>query len=108
MGILKQLKLQCKDDKLNVEMKNLYLKLNWRVYRSHGFFLSSKRAFFGLVLYPLHCRKRKPKDKFKIVIVKNDAKDPMHLLLNNNSDSLREYWDCFEILRCILTLHFTL
>lgn len=99
-GVLREIQLNSENNKLVVTWKDIQIDLNWKKYRAHGMFLSHNRVFFGLLIHPCQLKDMCKISKFiTLVMLKNNAKKPMKLLLNNASGSLENYWDCFETLR---------
>lgn len=102
-GVLKELQLFCENGKLHIKDATIRNDVNWQKYRAHGLFLSHNRVFVGLVLYPCNMKDLLKVDHYAVVaILRNFRKSPMKLLLNNQTGTLRNHWDCLETLRFIL------
>lgn len=104
-GIIIQLQLLCETNKLQIERTEVSNDVNWKKYRGHGLFLSYNKVFVGLVVHPAHMKDFAKTNQFlTIVILMNRSKNPIKLLLNNNTGSLEYYWDCLETLRFVFII----
>lgn len=99
-GVVKQLELFYESNELQISSRDVCNDINWQKYRAHGLFLSHNNVFVGLVIHPSRVKDLIKVNQFiNVVILKNEVKDPMNILLNNKTGSLRNYWDCLETLR---------
>lgn len=99
-NVLKQYTLSVVNDTIHLEDKIIPLKINGTKYRTHGFFFSKNMVLFGMVASPCMLRSfSKLKTFLNVFIFHNASLNPLNILWNNNSGSLRDYWDCLEMLR---------
>lgn len=99
-GATKELQLLYKNNMLHIESRDLSTDINWQKYKAHGMFLSHNRVFIGMVVHP--CRMKdfaRVNQYMNVVILKNQERNPMKILLNNNTGSLQNHWDCLETVR---------
>lgn len=102
-GVLKELQLIYESNKLSIEEKDLETEIKWQKYRAHGLFVSRNRVFVGLLIHPCRLKSFAKTNYFmKAVLLKDQSKKPVKILLNNKTGSLDDYWDCFETLRLVI------
>ncbi|XP_018570513.1 uncharacterized protein LOC108910411 [Anoplophora glabripennis] len=101
-SVLKQYTLSIVDQRIHLEEKLIPIKVNGGKFRTHGFFFSKNMVFFGLIAYPcmLHSFS-KLKTFLNIFLFHNALLNPLTIIWHNNSGSLRDYWDCLEMLRLL-------
>lgn len=98
--VLKQYALSIINQRIHLEEKLIPIKINGTKYRTHGFFFSKNMVLFGMIAYPCMLRSfSKLKTFLNIFIFHNTLLNPLNVLWHNNSGSLRDYWDCLEMLR---------
>lgn len=98
--ILKQIKIDVENNQLVINLKELHTDTNWKKYRSHGFILSPNRVFLGVLVDLSHLKESVKKSRsVMFMILRNKSKKPVDILLQNHSETLENYWDCFETLR---------
>lgn len=65
---------------------------------------SINKTLFIFLIGPCKTADRKDdKDLNSLVVFFNSAKDPLQILLDNPSNSLKDNWDCLETLRSVYT-----
>lgn len=92
--------ISCCNSKLVVESKTVTCNLNWSDYEARGIILSKNNTFFAVLVNEKSFKNLK--NSFgcsKMLIFHDILNDPLEVLKKSNNDSLRNYWDCFEILR---------
>lgn len=82
-------------------MKKLHYKIDTSVYKTHGFFVSPNRVYFGIIACPTYNITKSSSHHIMVLVLQNIEKKPVSLLLDNPSKSLRHYWDCYEVLRYV-------
>ncbi|XP_025830492.1 uncharacterized protein LOC108741769 isoform X2 [Agrilus planipennis] len=99
-GALIQFKINLENEKLKILKKYIHLKIDFSIRRAQGLYISPNRVYICIVapLYKL-INLRKNKGIIKVLTLKNCRKDPLQILLNNESGSICNYWDCLEVLR---------
>ncbi|KAK4877725.1 hypothetical protein RN001_010231 [Aquatica leii] len=108
-GVLKEVRFSCKNDKIHLDHRNIYIDFKWWAYRTHGLIISRNKVFIGvLVSLSKLTNIKKRKDHVRFLIFMNTAKNPLQTLLHNNSNLLTMYWDCLEVLRLNALLQKTL
>ncbi|XP_066263058.1 uncharacterized protein [Euwallacea similis] len=101
-GILKELHVSVHFKKINIDEKSVPIKFNFSGYRTHGQIASANKVLYGFLLSPYkHKNSFKGKTFVNFQLFHDSNLDPLKLLMDNNSGSLRHFWDCFEALRLI-------
>ncbi|KAJ8985118.1 hypothetical protein NQ317_012768 [Molorchus minor] len=102
-GIFKQYVVSTsKSDKILLEEKVIPLKVDLSKLRTHGFFFSKNMVLFGMVVNPYQLRGiARVKSSINMFLFHNVLLNPLYILWQNDTGSLRDHWDCFEALRLI-------
>ncbi|CAH1170360.1 unnamed protein product [Phaedon cochleariae] len=101
-GILTQLTISVANSEISFEEKNIPMRNDMTKYRTHGCFLTKNRVLFCVLAYPWDLHSFSKSKKYANVFVyQNVSLNPFDLLWNNETNSLVNYWDCFETLRLI-------
>ncbi|XP_057658637.1 uncharacterized protein LOC130895405 [Diorhabda carinulata] len=99
-GILTELDISVFNNKIAIKKKNISIKNDMDKYRTHGCFFSKNKVLFFVVAYPWDLQSfSKSKSYVNVFVYHNVIINPFDLLWNNNTDTIREHWDCFETLR---------
>ncbi|XP_041971966.1 uncharacterized protein LOC121727950 [Aricia agestis] len=100
---LYQLNISIRFNDLNVSLNAIDIKENLQHYELAGMGLSQNKAFFGLVVKDRRLYHRKESIKIDLVFLStsNDSIYYLDKLTNNPSQSLSNYWDCIEPVRCL-------
>ncbi|CAH2011790.1 unnamed protein product [Acanthoscelides obtectus] len=99
-GIFTELTLTVQDEKIKVTDKKISLKFDMKKYRTHGCFFSKNFAFFGLLCQQwAQDGSRVRAIEAEVIVFQNLEMKLIDSLWNNPSESLRDYWDCLEVLR---------
>lgn len=99
-GAMKEIKLSCNKGKVEVEWRHVYINVNWSMKRAHGFIFTRNKVLLGLLTYPGRVKDRKDeKDLINFLVFANLSKDPIQILMDNPTNSIYNYWDCFETIR---------
>lgn len=98
-GTLTQFTISGKRTNIVVTRKKIPIKADIQHYRTHGFFFSSNMVLCGILLFP------KSLKHFSTTVIlylfNNSYLNPLEILWGNPTGSLRNVWDCFEILRYV-------
>nr|CAI5864315.1 unnamed protein product [Callosobruchus analis] len=101
-GIFSQLTLTVKDGKIDVSERKIPFKFDVKKYRTHGYFFSKNFLIFGLLGQQWeHNIGKKQGEEAMVFIFQNQEIKPIDLLWNNTTGSLKNYWDCLEVLRLV-------
>lgn len=97
-GAIQMLQLAVKKNKLQLSVKQIEIKLNWKKYGNLGFILSPNRAFIGFLMCPSESRTKRIKN-YKLVIFEDKCIKPFSMLMKKQFKYITDYWDYFEVLR---------
>ncbi|CAG9763706.1 unnamed protein product [Ceutorhynchus assimilis] len=99
-GGFKELKVSIHYNKISIDELNIPVKFNFCNYRTHGFIESKNKVLTAFILSPCRLKNSIKGKKFiNCSFFKDLNINPLKVLLENESGSLRNYWDCFEALR---------
>lgn len=99
-GILTELSIEVKNNKIIIEKLPISLKYDMAKYRTHGFFFSKNMILCCILAYPWDLQSfYKTKNDVHVFVYHNIALKPFELIWKNEKDSIVDYWDCFEALR---------
>ncbi|CAH0547778.1 unnamed protein product [Brassicogethes aeneus] len=102
-GELKKVTLTISYNKIHVEESPLNVpNIDFSRQRTHGFLMSKNQVLFKILTTP--CRSRdasKGRQFINLYVFYDTKKDAFQKLWDNHTNSLRDYWDCFEALRLI-------
>ncbi|XP_028143365.2 uncharacterized protein LOC114337138 isoform X1 [Diabrotica virgifera virgifera] len=101
-GILTELTVEVKDNKICTTKNIVSLKNDMEKYRTHGFFFTKTYILLVIIAYPWDLQSfSKSRSYVNVFVYHNVQLKPFDLLWNNQSDSMEDYWDCFETLRIV-------
>lgn len=101
-GTFKLLKLSIQSGKILVSEQVIPVKHEFAGFRTHGLIESNHKVFYGILTHPLHFKNAYQGKKFANFCFFHDTNlNPLKMLLDNKSSSLRTFWDCLETLRLI-------
>ncbi|XP_072386807.1 uncharacterized protein [Diabrotica undecimpunctata] len=101
-GILTELTVEVKDNKISTTKNIVSLKNDMEKYRTHGFFFTKTNIMLVIIAYPWDLQSfSKSRSYVNVFVYHNVQLKPFDLLWNNQGDSIEDYWDCFEILRIV-------
>ncbi|KAG5871674.1 hypothetical protein JTB14_007357 [Gonioctena quinquepunctata] len=99
-GTLTQLTVSVEENVILLDEKVIPLKFDTIKYRTHGFFFTKNMVMFGLLAHPWKLKSfGKSRSYVNVFVYNNCSKKPIDIVWNNDSGSLRDYWDCFEAMR---------
>lgn len=99
-GAFKELRVSVHFNKITIEEENIPVKFDFSGYRTHGFVESGNKILFSFMLGPCRLKNSIRGKKFiNFCLFNNINISPLKLLLENKTESLRTFWDCFETLR---------
>lgn len=100
-GVLKEIQFNSsKSNKLHLTWRHIYVNINWAIKRVHGFAFSKNRVLFCILTYPCKMKiKKDEKSLIALMFFENCSQNPLKLLMENKTNSIYNYWDCFEVLR---------
>lgn len=102
MGIFKLLKVSIQSGKILVSEQTIPIKHEFADSRTHGLIESNHKVFYGILTHPSHFKNAYQGKKFATFCFFHDINlNPLKLLLDNKSSSLRTFWDCLETLRLV-------
>nr|CAH7739742.1 unnamed protein product [Callosobruchus chinensis] len=101
-GIFTELTLTVQDEKINVSDRKIPLKFDAKKYRTHGYFFSKNFLLLGLLGQQWHTDVLKKSGTEAVVFIfHNQEMKPVDLLWNNATGSLKNFWDCLEVVRIL-------
>lgn len=99
-GIMTQFTLSGKRSEIVISKKKIPIKADIQLYRSHGFFFSPNMVLCGILLFPKSLQQFSTlRTNIILYIFNNSYLNPLEILWDNPTGSLRSYWDCLEALR---------
>lgn len=101
-GPFKQLLLSVHANKIQITEQEIAVKSELSGYITHGFTVSSNRVLYCMLFGPCRLQNSIKGTQFINFLLFHDANlNPLKLLKENQSGSLRTFRDCFEALRLI-------